>query len=158
MCESITAETPKQDHQKPPRSLSRITGEILAGTAMGLVIVLLPVAYGLVANSDGDCFGVGKLIAAVTGFLIIPPVYALANVLGVYLVGSRGNQTGSVLATLGGAFVGVLVMYLLFVSIFMVGDMMLEIEKIVLWPLAVFAVPIIATLGFNMTRRYKRQK
>ena len=110
----------------------------------------------LVASSGGDCFGVGKLIAAAAGFLIIPPVYALAAAVGVYLVGSRGNQTDLFLATLGGGLVvGVPITVLLYIDVDMVGDMMLGIVKIVLLSLVFLATPIMATLCFNLTRRYK---
>jgi hypothetical protein len=154
MCESINVENKKQNRQKPPLSVGRIIGEILIGTSTGVVIAL-PIVYVLVASSGGDCFGVGKLIAAAAGFLIIPPVYALAAAVGVYLVGSRGNQTGLFLATLGGGLVGVPITVLLYIDVDMVGDMMLGIVKIVLLSLVFLATPIMATLCFNLTRRYK---
>ena len=44
MCEPITAENNKQHHQKPPRNVGRIVGEILAGATAGLAIAV-PVAY-----------------------------------------------------------------------------------------------------------------
>ena len=154
MDEAATTENRKQKRQKPPRSLSRIAGQILAGAIAGLAVAV-PVVYMLAARSGGDCFGVGKLIAAAAGFLIVPPLYTIATAVGVFLVGSRRNQTGSFLATLGGSFLGVPVIALLYLNVGMAGDMMLGIVKIVLWLFAFFVVPIIATLCFNLTRRNK---
>jgi len=48
-------------------------------------------------------------------------------------------------------------MALLYFYIKAAEDMMIGIEKIVLWPLVFLAAPIFATLGFNLTRRYKKQ-
>ena len=156
MSESVNIENKKQSRQKPPLNPVRIIGEILVGTATGFIITL-PVVYVLVARSGGDCFGVGKLIAAAAGFLIVPPLYAIAAASGVYLVGSRGSQTGSFLTTLGGGLLGVPVTALLYIDVDMAGDMMLGIAKIVLWLLVFLAVPIMATLCFNLTLRYKKQ-
>ncbi|MBL7188595.1 MAG: hypothetical protein ISS70_19900 [Phycisphaerae bacterium] len=39
--ESINVENERQAHQKPPRSLRRIAGEILAGMATGVVVAVL---------------------------------------------------------------------------------------------------------------------
>jgi hypothetical protein len=157
MSESVNIENKEQSRQKPPLSVARIACEILAGTVIGFIITL-PVVYVLVARSAGDCFGIGKLIGAATGFLIVPPLYTFAVVVGVYLVGNRGYQTGSFLATLVGGLLGVPVTALLYIDIDMVGDMMLGIAKIVLWTLVFLAVPIIATICFNLTRRYKMPK
>jgi hypothetical protein len=82
-------------------------------------------------------------------------LYALAVAVGAYLVGSRGNQTGLFLATLGGGILGVPITALLYLDVDMVGDMMFGIAKVVLLTLVFLAVPIIATLCFNLTRRYK---
>jgi len=154
MDEFVNVKNKKKTHQKPPRSLRMIACEILAGVIAGLAVAV-PVVYVLAARSGGDCFGVGKLIAAAAGFLIVPPVYVLGTVVGVYLVGSRDNQAGSFLATLGGAFLGVPIIALLYLNGDMAGGMMFGIVKIVLWLFAFFVVPIMATLCFNLTRRYK---
>jgi len=108
-----------------------------------------------VARSGGDCFGVGKRLAAAAGFVIVPPLYAFGATFGVYLIGSRGNQTSSFLSTLGGGLVGVPVTVLLYIDGDMAGDMMFGIAKTVLWSFVFLAVPIMATIGFNLTRRYK---
>jgi len=92
--------------------------------------------------------------------LAVPSAYGLGCAVGVYFVGSRGKQTGSLLATLGGSLLGMFVMALL---LFYIGAaekyvVMLGREKIVLWPLAFIAAPSVATLGFNLTRRYEIQE
>ena len=97
---------------------------------------------------------------------VTPVVYGIAGAVGVYLLGTRGKQTGSFLPTLIGGFLGGLTMYFTIplalsistslrhsTSYFIIG-----IERIVLWVLGVlilFIPPIIAFIGFNLRRRYK---
>ena len=91
-------------------------------------------------------------------YCVVPPAYGLASTVGVYLVGSRGNQTGSFPATLGGSLLGLFVTVLLLIYIGVAEKyVMLGGEKLVLWPLVFLAAPGMATLGFNSTRRYKEQ-
>ncbi len=152
MNESMVAESKKQGTQKPPLSWRRIAGEILAGTATAFAIEL-PVLYVvLVANKErfDGCFG--SLAAAgiiVCGF---PFVYGPASAVGVYLVGSRGKQTGSFQATLACGFLGGFA--ILSESRFQLLSS-IGIEKAVLWAFVLFTAPVLATLGFNLTRRYK---
>lgn len=161
MDESNTAENKKLDGQKPPLSVGRIAGEILAGTVTGLAVTM-PIVYVLIADSGGDCFGIGRLIVAIAGFLIIPPVYTLGTVVGVYLVGSRGKQTGSFLLTLGGGLVGGLGMFaLLPFAFYLLTDSIniknsgLIVQSVVLLAFVSLLPPIMATLGINWRRRYK---
>ncbi len=152
MDESITPENKKQAPQKPPLSWRRIAGEILAGTATAFAIEL-PVLYVvLVANKErfDGCFG--SLVGAgiiVCGF---PFMYGPASAVGVYLVGSRGKQTGSFPATLACGVLGGFAILLesRFQLLSSIG-----IEKAVLWAFVLFTAPVLATLGFNLTRRYK---
>lgn len=157
MDESINVENEKQAHQKPPRNLGRIACEILTGAATASALAyssLYVVGYGAkIAGWGEGCMG-GLAVLAIIG-CVVPPFYVLGGAIGVYFVGSRGNETGSFLATLGGSLLGLFVMAILYFYIKAAEDMMLGIEKIVLWPLVFIAAPIIATLGFNLTRRYK---
>jgi hypothetical protein len=114
------------------------------------VYVIVPAIWGEEKN-----LGLGGILVVAYVFLAFPMLYGTASSVGVYLVGSRGNETGSFLATLGGGLLGLSVMALLYFYIGAAESMMLEIEKIVLWPLVFLAAPIMATLGFNLTRRYK---
>jgi hypothetical protein len=98
----------------------------------------------------------GLLVLGMMAY-IVPPVYILGCVIGVYFVGTRGIQTGSFWVTFGGSLLGVPVMALLYFYIWAAEEYMtLGIEKIVLWPLVFLAPPIGATLGFNLTRRFKK--
>ena len=157
MDESINVENKKQAHQKPPRNLGRIACEILTGGATASALAystLYVVGYGAkIAGWGEGCMG-GLAVLAIM-FYVVPPFYVLGGAIGVYFVGSRGNETGSFLATLGGSLLGLFVMAILYFYIKAAEDMMLGIEKIVLWPLVFIAAPVIATLGFNLTRRYK---
>ena len=153
MSESITAEDKGQKPQKPPRSLVRIAGEILAGTTVGFAVAYAVALVTAIPFVKESCFGPVEAMAVFV--LVFPIAYALATASGVYFVGRIGNQTGSFLATAGGVFLGVPVTALLYLYIGAADYMMLGIEKIVLWPLVFLAPPIGATLGFNLTRRYK---
>ena len=90
MCESINVENKKQNRQKPPRSLIRIVGEILAGTVAGLAVVLLVyvpyfVYLWYILGHKGD-YVVFELLALLD--IVCPPLYGLASAVGVYLVGT----------------------------------------------------------------------
>ena len=161
MCESLNVENKKQNHLKPPLSVGRIACEILAGTALGLVALLVVYVTGIVlvhGVEDNSWLGIedNSWLVGYMG-LFFPPLYVLATAVSVYLLGTRGKQTGSLLLTLGGSYLGWYVALLLFVYVSAAGYMMLGIEKIVLWPLVFLTAPIIATIGFNLTRRYKEQ-
>lgn len=103
MHESINTTNKKQIRQKPLLSSVRIIGQILAGTALGFITLL--VAYGLVvvffgghdySGSVGQLQGLGILVMF---FLVFPPLAGLVRAVGVYLVGSIGKQTGSFVLT-----------------------------------------------------------
>ncbi len=166
MDESITPENRKQKRQKPPLSFVRIAGEILVGSVMGFAVAV-PVSYAIAyvflyvilgAPPDwpeDENLGLAGFLAwgvIVLSFLILcGPV----TIVGVYLVGSRGKQTGSFLATAGGLFLAAPVIALLYLYIDMAEYKTSGIVKIVLWTLVFLAPPIMATLCFNLTRRYK---
>ena len=169
MKEPIEVENEGQAHQKPPQSLGRIACEILAGMASGLAIAL-PVAYVIGAGVPEGCFA--GLAALLYMFLVVPPVYGLGSAVGVYLVGSRAEQTGSFLATLGWGFLAglftLLILYILLrlqtiltaapPSSIMIVGLVVELQRIfrwARWAIVLLIPPIAATYGFNLTRRYK---
>ena len=174
MSESVNVENKKQNHQKPPLNLGRIAGEILAGAVAGLAVAY-PVAYVIGIVLLGTDLSAVPAVPSVLGFqvifdLVFPPLYGLGSAVGVYLLGSRGKQTGSFLLTLAGGLVGGIVMLVmlplaLFLSSdYIVGvessDYIVGVEKIVGWALVVLiplSPPIFATIGFNLRRRYKLQ-
>jgi len=159
MDESINVENEKRANQKPPLSVTRIACEILAGTAFWIVPLLLVYGTGMIFNGKGDSADSGTQLLGlyILGMFIFvfPLYYVIGSTVGVYLVGTRGNQTGSFPATLGFGFLGGLVMTLLALYIWLGGVMMTVIEKIFIWKLIVLIGPIMATFGFNLTRRYK---
>jgi hypothetical protein len=166
MNEPIDTTNRKQKRQKPPRSLGRIVCEIAAGTATAATAAALAYSFFYVLGygvkiaglAEEGCMGSLPLFA-IWGlmWLVVPPAYGLGGAVGVYFVGSRGNQTGSFPAILTSSLIGLFVMGLLYFYI-RTAEMYLTlgIEKIILWPLVFLAVPIAATLGFNLTRRYKQ--
>ena len=109
MSESINIE-----NEKPPISIARIACEILAGWALGFVLLLVVYligtrnlidSYGLVRQDSAFVF----LMMFATGF---PFLYGFGSAVGVYLIGTRGKQTGSFLLALAGGFLGALVVVL----------------------------------------------
>ncbi len=160
MSESINIENKKQNHQKPPLSLARIACEILAGLATGLAVaypvvyVILYVIIYVILGKTTDGFMGDKVLGNVMVMAIIifafPIVYGPGSAVGVYLLGRRGTQTGSLLATLGLGCLGGLFMFVILLLI-------IGVKKIVLLALVLLIPPIIATIGFNATRRYKEQ-
>ncbi len=159
MSESINVENKKQNHLKPPLSVGRIAGEILAGTATGLAVVLLvSVTYfvylGYILGHKRD-YVVVELIALFD--IVCPPLYGLVSAVGVYLVGKIGKQTGSFLLTLIGGFLGGLIAHLsVLPALFLSSDVKLEVELWALMILILLIPPIFATIGFNLRRRYKQ--
>jgi hypothetical protein len=154
---SITAKNRKQNRQKPPRSMRRFACEFLAGVATGFTAAM-PVTYVIGARYGQEgCFG-GGWTALGYFFLIVPPVYGLCSGIGAYLAGNVGKQTGSLLLALGSGFVGGLAMYVILPLSFWLLSLKGATQDIILWSLWVFALfipPTLATLGFNLTRRYK---
>ena len=138
----------KQSLQKPPFGSVRIIGEILAGTAMGIAVAV-PAVYVIGAFFPKGCFSGFAALGFM--FLVIPPLYGIVSAVGVYLVGSIGKQTGSLLPTLGGGFLGAFGVFIPSISLLMRGNVIL---LIFLLPLLLIP-PGMATLGFNQARRYK---
>ncbi len=159
MDESANVENEKQKRQKPPRNLGRIACEILAGAALGLAVAypVLYVIFYVIFSANADmfkgCFG-GFAVAGIY-FLACPMVYGPASTVGVYLVGTRGKQTGSFLLILVGGFLAGLVILPVFFFANLLGKDFIGIEKIGLWAPVFLIPPILATIGFNLTRRYK---
>ena len=159
MSESVNIENKKQNRQKPPLSVGRIAGEILAGTATGLVVAL-PLAcvtgFLLVDEVSGfAAFGFLATFAAIFAY-VFPPLYGLGSAVGVYLLGTRGKQTGSFILTLAGGFLGGLLTLLMISIGINLSDELILIVFLLFWSLLVLLIPpILATIGFNRTRRYK---
>ncbi len=144
-----------RDHEEPPLSVLRIGGEILAGGAGGLAGgVLLPL---MIERADPPPPNATEILGS-SGCAIIVALAAspVCAATGVYLVGGIGNETGSFLATLAGAYLGG------FVGL-VVAESLPSVHVRLLWldfgalPVSVLALgaPIGATIGFNLTRKYE---
>lgn len=163
MPESLMVEKKEQVHKKPPLSVGRIAGEILAGMGTGVAVApLVHIACAVYLKQRYNIVGGVKLFALCT--IVFPPFYGLASAAGVYLVGSIGKQTGSFLWTTGCGFLGgsfMLAMLLLVYYLSADGDshdvrMVAVFLKFV--PLILLVPPVVGTYGFNLTRRYKDPK
>ena len=126
---------------KPPLSVGRIVGEILAGGVGGVVVGFVGLVVGI--NYAMHYLPMGKCNPVVDYAIRIGSV--LGSTIGVYVVGNIGNGTGSFLATLGGSILGGLVGW----SALVLGQPLVGLSALVL------GQPIGATLGFNLTRKYK---
>jgi hypothetical protein len=121
------AENQRQERPKPHLSLMTITCELLAGL-IGAIVGVAPILSLLYQEAQ---YGELGEFAGLGLFALVwtYPFGALITAVGVYLAGSAGNLTGSFWAALAGSLLGL--------------------------PIP-FAGPVLgATIGFNLTRRYK---
>ena len=172
MDESIYIANKKKAHQKPPLSVGRVVGEIITGEVTGSTAAAIAYLFFWVVShvAKGESVGGGSmcditlwdLVMMGIMLLVVPAVYGLGSAVGVYLVGSRGNQTGSFLATLGFGLIGAFVMLIMYFPVILISTyLIIGVENIVRWALLIlvsFIPPIFATLGFNSTRRYEIQE
>lgn len=140
-------ESKEHTPQKPPLSVGRIAGEILVGTGVGFAAGLLAGFGFLLLPTDKGCFkGVNVLVASF--FFVFPMVYGAASPVGVYLVGRRGRQTGSLLWALACGFAAGMVITVMRIGAPYVPD-------VAFFPLVLLVPPLVATYAFNLTRRHK---
>lgn len=126
---------------RPPLNGWRIAGELAAGVVgsfFALVVIGLPMWYFRGEEAGGE-------------FMIYAGT-ALCSSLGVYAVGNIGAQTGSYKATLGCSLLGELPAILIFHIIPHTEDW---VEGLGFFTTFFGTVPLGATIGFNLTRRYK---
>jgi len=134
--------TMRQGIEKPPLNLGRVIAEILVGGILGGLI-------GIPLSIPGT----------VTLFLFNFLSGFVGGSVGVYLVGTRGNETGSFLATWAGGALGIFGATTF--SVVELAPRMLphsalqESGERMTMIIAVFIPVLGATIGFNMTRRYK---
>lgn len=134
-----------QEGAKPPLSEGRIAGEFFVGVVGGTVVGIIPAilfytCYPINRANDGEewrLFGIA--------LVYLPIGYAIGSAIGVYLVGNRGNQTGSFTYTLVGAsLAGIGCLAAAFLS-----------NSFGFIPVILIAAPAVATIVFNWMRRYK---
>ena len=129
----------EQKGNRSPLNLPRIVAEIVigfaGGTIGGLVVMFI---FGVIS----DIIWGGGYTGAGYGILI---GFVFGSSYCVYRVGSQKSETGSYLATLSGGILGALLTLALTAIPY-------------LKPYPYFypiVTPICATIGFNLTRRYK---
>ncbi len=130
--------------QKPPEG--NLPAQVLAGCGVGVLSGLAGSYIGAFVFSDGE--GWGDLLGAALGGVL---GYTIGTAHGVYMVGSSENVTGSYAATLGGSFLGLLLAYP--VSMINIGDTPISMN--IAYFIAFIGPPVGATIGFNLTRRYR---
>lgn len=138
----VAAEMPSDE--TPPISGGRLAGELLVGGAFviggglggGFLGYSLETAGG--CNSEFCGLG-GAVIGAFLGGTLAAP-------LGVYLIGTYGNETGS----LGAAYAGSLLGGLAGIAIVAAAD-----EEDLILPVMITMPVVGSMIGFNLTRRYK---
>ena len=143
-----------QPREKPPLHAGRIAAEIFVGGAggVGLGFVGVRVGYSLADCAKGflDLCGLGEgIIGGMIG-------YVLGSAIGVYIIGTGGNETGSFATTLVGSIVFPIVVgggAIVAKDAMNINDVKQPWEAIA--TVAAGALPPIgATIGFNRFRRY----
>jgi hypothetical protein len=146
--------TGEQRDGKPPLSSTRIITELFFGGVGGFAGLFLGmlVAHLVIAAVDAvfgtDLEGEQTAVSGILNITVFA-VSALGSATGVYIVGASGEQTGSFLATMGGAAVGLGVGIVVALITEAVSDRQ-GIAEIVLFT----APTICATIAFNLTRKY----
>ncbi|UCG59751.1 MAG: hypothetical protein JSU70_09575 [Phycisphaerales bacterium] len=156
MSESITAKEEEKNRQKPPLSLGRIASEILAGIGMSFAAMMLFRCIEGLMLFGGIGDGESRIAFMATLSKVTPGVCGIAGAVGVYLLGSRGSQTGSFLVTLASGFLAGLLMLATRPLAYRLPEALLIVTLFCSFlPPVLLVSPIMATIGFNLTRRYK---
>jgi hypothetical protein len=155
VCASVNFENRKQNRQKPPLSFGGIAGEILAGIGMSFAVMMLVVCVDGIVFLGGIRNAETRIAFMAVFSKVTPGVYGIAGAVGVYLLGSRGNQTGSFLVTLAFGFLAGLFKLAVLALANRLPEMLIVVLSCSFSPLVLFVPPIAATIGFNLTRRYR---
>lgn len=135
--------------QKLPLRPARVVGEFFGAIGGGVLVGFVPAIIFYRVYPDRTFDG-QELFAFGVCALYLPVGYSLGNALGVYLVGRRRNETGSFLAAIASSLLVGAATSVLF----------LKLEKFslipILIPIGLIAAPAVATITFNLTRRYKK--
>lgn len=132
--------------QRPPLNWGRIIRQSLVGVPTGLIGGVIGFFVGASGPwwSVSSHFGEERMGCMILGAII---GYALGSPIGVYLAGSSDNQKGSFWATLGGSVLGF--------GLFFVGALVIQLG-VPIFGVGLLAIPpICASIGFDLTRRYK---
>ncbi|UCF15197.1 MAG: hypothetical protein JSW59_17460 [Phycisphaerales bacterium] len=155
MYEPITVENNEQRPQKPPLSFVRIACQIVTGAGVGLAVALAVACLRRTVFTIAytECF---RLPSALGTFVFVfLAVYGVAIGVGVYLVGTVGDETGSFLLTLGCGLVGGPVIIGVLNALRSDWFYWVASAGCASVPLLLLIPPLMVTLCFNLTRRYK---
>ena len=137
--------------KRPPVSNGKLTGEILAGVAAASVVSFFSGEFLKSAYAQ-NCMG-GFSIGAVFMFVICPGILPLVSAITVYRIGSAGGQTGSFLRTLAYSILGGIVA----IPIMCISPVLFLSPSPAAFAVSISLTPALgATLGFNLSRRYKK--
>jgi hypothetical protein len=128
---------------KPPLNQGKAVGEFMAGCILGTAAGWGAAYIGSRISYDGSWFS--ELPGAFIGFIF---TYPLGSALGVYTVGNIGSDTGSFGSALGAAYGGILVGAFSAWALSHVSQAVAGLAFLV-------TPPLLATLAFNKSRRYK---
>lgn len=151
-------ESKKRD--KPPLNFEKVSGEIAAGVAGDFCSLLLGMLsgqlvcalYGTLAGIEEPTDRQSAIADGVEGVVAIA-FLELGGAISVYLVGSKGDETGSFKATLACGVLGTLGFGVLGTALKLAG---LDISWGDLSAITFLAgSPVGATIGFNLTRKYE---
>lgn len=145
------APAPELDDGTPRIDELRIVGEVLAGSATGFVGLLMAGGVGFAIHQALDpcgtsfCNAGGGIVGAEIGLVVAAPI-------GVYLVGTLGDQTGSFGATMLGSLAGGAAG----TAIALTGIATSQEVVMGLGIGVAIAGPLVGSvIGFNFTRRYE---
>ena len=137
----------------PPLKAGRIAGELSFGFLSGLGGTLAGLLGAILYEEISDGGGHGSFDAYDMLFIGAISGYAVGTSIGVSLIGSCGNEKGSFIASLCGSLAGTLISAAIITAI-----ESNPYEPVPEWaPLAVISAPVIgATIGFNLSRKYRK--
>lgn len=122
-------ESKEENIKKPPLNVFRITGEICTGFGLGILTGLASFAVVYFIREKEKVSEVWVLHLDELDAASLIGGYIIGSAIGVYHIGNMGSETGSFITTLLGTILGACA-----------------------W---VIPAPIGATIGFNLTRKYK---
>ncbi|HVP36328.1 MAG TPA: hypothetical protein VMT04_04980 [Terriglobales bacterium] len=149
--------TPDLTQRRAPVKPEMVMGELLlgAGGAIGLGLAGAGLGYKVTYNeSEGDFLNFSGLGGAIVGYVIASN---LGCALGVYLIGSSGEDRGSFGATLGGSAMGMLLGGGLALAISR-GDKSADDSPLPYIAILTASQATGAIIAFNATREKKEEK
>ena len=141
----------KRQGEKPPLNVGRIIGEILAGVAAGLASVAPILVFTYFQRFGEMRMGWSFYLPLLA---LVMPSGAFPSAIGVWLVGNIGIERGGFWSTVSGSLLGGPVVVYIAVSITLICGLELSVIGYT-GILGFLTASVGATIGFNLTRRYK---